>query len=233
MTEHQRRLRKYIYDRGYKGAGVSEQLREAIRELDPNTYDRWWAVSRLAMDVIQKGGIVGLFGAFGVGKSLMGAYLTLEYWWQLKPGDGNVLHNGRNVFLPPKPKMVFASEFLRQIQASWKPEAEVSEKTLLENYRCYPLLVVDEVHERSDSEWASQLLITLVKQRESRKMPTVLITNETPKQYAEGVWGSVMDRIVAAGGDFNCTWENLRRASALKREKAMALVSGPLPEASL
>lgn len=214
MSDNQEWLRKWIYRKGYKGAGVSDQLRQAMRGLNPSTHLGWWRVAENAMQVIQRGDIVGLFGDFGRGKSLMGAYLALEFWCQAPIGH--------TFEIPPKPKMIFASQFLRQIQASWKDGAETSEKTLLDNYRNYPLVVIDEVHERGDSEWASHLLISVVKQRESRQLPTVLITNETPKQYADGPWGSVMDRIVACQGDFVCEWENLRRLVASKATGELA-----------
>ena len=77
------------------------------------------------------------------------------------------------------------------------------------------LLVLDEAHERAGGEWDGRLVRQLVDARYAAMRSTLLLTNQEPEVFFNGVGDSVRDRCHDdQGGVVVAGWPSLRGASA-------------------
>jgi DNA replication protein DnaC len=73
------------------------------------------------------------------------------------------------------------------------------------------LLILDEIHDRLDTDYARSELTRLIDVRYAEKRPTVLITNRHSNQISGVIGVSAAERILEGGCAINCTAENIRK----------------------
>lgn len=103
-----------------------------------------------------------------------------------------------------------ATEFFMDIKASYKKEG-VTEKDVIKEYLKPHLLVVDEIGQRSDSEWENRLLFYLVNERYEDMKDTLFIGNLEPSQLVAALGPSIASRMNETGGIINCQWDSFRQ----------------------
>lgn len=77
-----------------------------------------------------------------------------------------------------------------------------------------PLLVIDEMQERVESEHEDKMLTNLIDKRYGSHLPTLLIANQTPEAFAKHVGPSVTDRMREGGAVLVCDWQSFRGRAA-------------------
>lgn len=88
---------------------------------------------------------------------------------------------------------------------------DMSEEETLRPFVRISLLVLDEIQERSESDWENRLLTYLIDKRYDSMKPTILIGNLTNTSIIECLGDSIYSRMVETGGIIECKWESFRR----------------------
>jgi DNA replication protein DnaC len=79
-----------------------------------------------------------------------------------------------------------------------------------DSYERADLVIVDEVQERRGAEFLEAEFISLIDTRYAKTLPTILITNLLPDQFAENVGDSIHRRLVEEGGFLVADWERIQ-----------------------
>ena len=88
----------------------------------------------------------------------------------------------------------------------------------LENYRDFltkklRLLIIDELHEvADDSKHKDRILADLLDARYAANMDTLLISNQTQKEFSETTNPSIISRLNEHGGIITCAWKSFRES---------------------
>lgn len=88
---------------------------------------------------------------------------------------------------------------------------ESDEGVVIKEYSKPTLLVIDDVHERGESEWESRMLFHLIDRRYGDLKDTILLTNQTKADALEALGPSIVDRLRETGGIIECNWSSFRR----------------------
>lgn len=72
------------------------------------------------------------------------------------------------------------------------------------------LLVLDEIHVRSDSAWEDNMLIDLIGKRYNAVLDTILISNQTIEEFERSIGPSILDRLNETGGIIEANWRSFR-----------------------
>jgi DNA replication protein DnaC len=107
--------------------------------------------------------------------------------------------------------------FRRAYVPTGKGEAGVSEEDIIDQWVSYEVLVVDECHQRSESDYENNSLINLLDHRYDERKCTILIANQSKAEFAAAMGDSVISRIHETGEAFECNWETHRKAGAWRR----------------
>lgn len=150
------------------------------------------AANRLK-SLANSGGIVALLGPRGPGKTHMACGLVNQFcacgWW------------GR---------YMTAMDYIQAVRATWGKDSTTTQDKLVNEFSRLKLLVLDEMHERAETVNEDQLLIRIIDKRYANALPTILISNQDAKTFAERIGESVTNRIFDGGGKIVCDWPSLR-----------------------
>lgn len=103
-----------------------------------------------------------------------------------------------------------AMEFFMEIKAGYRKD-ERSEKSILDEF-CKPfLLVIDEIGQRSESEWENRLIYEMINRRYNDMKDTLLISNQEEAQMVTALGPSIVSRMNETGGVIPCEWESFRQ----------------------
>lgn len=161
------------------------------RERFTSTHPKWDRIDARLKARLGDGFIIALLGPRGTGKTQLGCSLCQH-----------AAEVGR--------KCLYGSAmgFFLDIKESF--DGVKSEKAVIDSYVKPQLLVLDEMQERGQSQWEDRLLTHLIDRRYSAKKDTLLLSNQTSKQFAEAMGESVVSRILQTGGIATCDWESFR-----------------------
>jgi DNA replication protein DnaC len=155
----------------------------------PPTGEQWLAAARRAQEKINTGGIVLLCGQRGNGKTRLAAEFAIR--------------NGSSRYRT-------AMRFFLEIRATFS-NRDVSELDIIDDLAKTDLLVIDEMQERSESDWENRLLTHLIDARYAENRPTILIANMSKRELASSLNTSVIDRIRGNGVTVEFNWESYRK----------------------
>ena len=168
------------------------------------TGEAWWAHYAKAMDTVNQGGIVLLYGGHGTGKTRM-AY---EIAKKCTPPRMNYRINGVSKTLPAVYST--AVTMFMDIRASYQPRAEVTEKQIIEELSGAALLVIDEIQERGETDFEDRKLTQIIDARYMDGRPTILISNYSRKDFAKTLSPAVLDRVRENGVGLHFDWPSHR-----------------------
>lgn len=152
----------------------------------------WASTYQKLVKNLSTGFLSALLGTRGNGKTQIGVELVKE--------NSDKLRTSR---------FCCATEFFMDIKASYKKD-EVTEKDVIKEYLKPHLLIIDEIGQRSDSEWENRLLFYLVNERYEDMKDTLFIGNLDPSQLVAALGPSIASRMNETGGIINCQWESFR-----------------------
>lgn len=152
-----------------------------------------------------KGIILALIGRRGPGKTTIGCGLVRE---MCLAGKSAVYLDVVDYFI----------ELKRVYRGTGGDEAAIEDK-----YLRPALLVLDSMEERSDSDWENRTLTRIINKRYAEDRNTILISNETQKDFAKRLGPSITDRICDGGGFLACSWSSLRGQLAPRLQEGATL----------
>lgn len=105
-----------------------------------------------------------------------------------------------------------AMGFYLDLKSTFSPTAKETERDVCRRFCAPRLLVIDEAHERAESEWFGRLLYYVVDQRYAAMKDTIFITNQTKNEFAESLGASSRSRILETGGFLTLEQRNYRQS---------------------
>jgi DNA replication protein DnaC len=183
LQEHSNKVSELI-----ASAGIPK--RHKCATINPD--GEWGSTYQKLNQNLSTGFLSALIGTRGNGKTQIGVELVKSNAERLKTS-----------------RFCCATEFFMDIKASYRKEG-VSEKDVIKDYLKPSLLVMDEIGQRSDSEWENRLLFYLVNERYEDLKDTLFIGNLEPSQLVTALGPSIASRMNEAGGIIQCNWESFR-----------------------
>lgn len=161
------------------------------------------ARARVIQPTLADGGVCVLYGDRGRGKTGIATWLA----WQ-RVLDGK-----------PVGKFLRAMQIFLRVRAAFAKDAKETEAKIVAELQATPFLVVDELHERSESEWENRVLTEIMNGRYECGLPTLLITNCEKAKLVASLGASVADRIRETGIFVNCDWTSYRKKFEMEEAK--------------
>ena len=109
------------------------------------------------------------------------------------------------------PRYILAFDFFNEIRRSFN---DGKSEDVVRKYSRYDFLVIDEIDKTHGSQMEFTYLYSLINNRYNDMLPTVLITNAKPDEFATIVGTSVLDRIGSDGKIIELSGENYRQKIA-------------------
>jgi DNA replication protein DnaC len=173
-------------------SGVEARHRE--RQLGQlAVHDAWARAFDAACAIVDGDGILALLGDRGTGKTQLGAELIRRYCLALKSC-----------------RYIRCRGIGLHIRRAFAPGARETEAEALEEFTLPCLLVVDEVQELSDKDFAQDTLTYILDCRYASMRPTVLIANTGEDAFKRLVGAAVVDRLREGGGVILFDWPSFR-----------------------
>tara|TARA_R110002012_G_scaffold166722_2_gene330106 strand:+ start:6299 stop:6868 length:570 start_codon:yes stop_codon:yes gene_type:complete len=160
----------------------------------------WWATYEYISKRLNSGGsIFILTGKRGVGKTQMAVCLARLICLMKKP-----VHYKTAADLYCVLKSTFGTD--------------QSESAFIDKWTLAPtgnqdraqLLVIDELHDRSRSDWEDRILNQIVDRRYGNCLDTIMVTNEDRTTLPKSIGSSIISRADETGGIVECLWESFR-----------------------
>lgn len=174
------------------------ESRAPRRQLNNNNIVRsgpWAAAENAIISKLETGCLLALVGTRGCGKTQL-AVEAIRFC---------ATHSRRARYCT-------ATEFFVEIKSTYGDDAR-TEKDVIAEFSRPSLLVIDEIGQRSESEWENRLLFELLNRRYNALKDTILISNQTPADFAASMGPSLISRMQETGGLIECTWPSYRNSN--------------------
>lgn len=153
----------------------------------------WGATYQAILSKLHSGLLAALVGGRGTGKTQMAVELMRVVTGKLMSA-----------------RFITATDFFIQIKGTYRKDAEEKEADVLKRFQRPPLLVIDEIGKRGETDWESNLLFELINRRYNDKTDTVLIDNRSAQDFTAAIGPSLASRMVECGGIIECNWKSFR-----------------------
>jgi DNA replication protein DnaC len=205
LCEHQRQeqlkaQRKEQAGRLFRAAGFPSRYVEALTAGVTLTQQQE-QIAKSVMPLLDTGGIVGLLGQRGTGKTLLSAWIGRETCAQVR-----TVHYCKVL------------DYFRAIKDTFSRDAEKTEREVVQQYANYGLLILDEAAERSGSDWELTQLTDLLDRRYSTRRATLLISNHTRAGMTEALGPSICSRLREDGDVFELAGDSYREVIRAERQ---------------
>lgn len=157
---------------------------------------KWWRAFDAVLALLNRGGVNVLLGPRGVGKTQIGAGLVRHWCF-----DRHLPAAYRNT-----------GAVFEEIRSTFHRGSSITENQIIQRLVRARLLILDEAHERSGSDFEQRTLTRIIDERYGSKYPTLFIANTTPDAFAQAVGPSIADRIQETGGVVDAKWESYRKS---------------------
>lgn len=147
-----------------------------------------------SVKLIRQGGMVGLCGDRGTGKTQLGVECI-----RLFCAEG-----GNAIYLRMQEVFDLARDAYNK---------KISEKQAIRRLISAKLLVLDECQERGATEFEHRILSLIIDSRYGAKRPTVFIANLKPADLESQLGSSIASRLDEMGAIFWCGWKSFRKAN--------------------
>lgn len=148
--------------------------------------EEWNRTFRRVTACVKSGGIIGLIGNRGTGKTRLACEVMRD--------QARIL--GR---------YTTAMGLFLRIRSGYGKKGGESEADIVREFASAPLLILDELQERGGSEWEDRLLTHVLDARYGDMKPTILIANLTRQALAAQIGDSINSRLTETGGILELT----------------------------
>lgn len=185
-------------ERSRKEMRVAHALRAGSaprRQLENTAVDRsgeWGATEAKIKPRLGTGLFLALIGNRGCGKTQLAVEAMRHVATQIRPV-----------------RYCTATGFFIEVKAAYNSQTR-SEKDVLRDFSYPSLLVIDEIGQRSESEWENRLLFELLNCRYNAVKDTILISNQGADEFGKSIGPSLLSRMNEAGGMIECKWPSYR-----------------------
>lgn len=176
--------------------GILSDSRAPKRQLYHSNLDRsgeWAIAEKRITGKLGSGCLIALVGSRGCGKTQLAVEAIRHCANKGKRG-----------------RYCTATEFFMEVKATYGNESR-SEKNVLDEFSRPLLLVIDEIGQRSESEWENRLLFELLNRRYNALKDTLLISNQGVEEFTKSMGPSLISRMVETGGLIECKWPSYRK----------------------
>jgi chromosomal replication initiation ATPase DnaA len=187
-TDHNELIASIIDER-LREIGVPKRFVEAS---DLETENEWFKTLENLCAKLGTGFMVGMIGERGPGKTQMACELLRA-----------CLANKRSGLY------CTATGFFMDIKEGYAQDK--SEKEIITNYSKPSLLVIDELGQRSESDWENRLLFELLNRRYGALKDTLVISNHKLQDLESSLSDSIVSRMRETGGIICCAWPSFRK----------------------
>lgn len=142
---------------------------------------------------LKSGFLIALTGIQGTGKTQMGASLIYSAADRLMSC-----------------KYACAMDFFIELKATFQDDAESRESAVINRYLKPKFLVLDEMDERSGSDWENRLLFHMLNKRYNAMVDTLLISRSNRSDFLASIGASVQSRMQETGAIITCDWPSWR-----------------------
>lgn len=150
--------------------------------------------------VLDKNSLVIIVGKRGSGKTQMATAYTRDVCGrQWRDGD---------FYMKPIVRYTTAMDALADIRKHQNDAFDVAMK----RYTECPLLIIDEIQVRSETEWERDILTAIIDKRYGWIKPTLMIGNLNATELKACLGASIMDRAREGGAIVSCDWDSFRGA---------------------
>jgi DNA replication protein DnaC len=151
------------------------------------------------------GRIVALLGPRGTGKTqaaqnAIGATL-------------NTIHGFDGRLFKATPRYTSAAKIFRAIRDAQKRGRDddgLNEAQTVASFVNPPILVIDEAHERGETDFENRTLNEIIDDRYAARRTTILISNLSRAEFAKSIGPSIVSRIHECGETIECNWPSFR-----------------------
>jgi DNA replication protein DnaC len=152
----------------------------------------WGAAEKKITEKLGTGCFISLIGIRGCGKTQLGVEA--------------IRHHTRK---GKRARYCTVTEFFIEIKAAYSSQ-DRSEKDVLNEFSKPALLVIDEIGQRSESDWENRLLFELLNRRYNALKDTILISNQSADVFTKSLGPSLISRMQETGGIIECNWPSYR-----------------------
>ena len=182
--EHQREVNKLL-----RHAHIPKRHSETKTDAD----NEWSKRLEEIIKNLQTGMLYALLGKRGTGKTQFGVCLIRYACRSLTTAKYSV-----------------AMDFFMEIKATYKHNSSRTEDEVIVDFVRPSLLVLDEMHERGETEWENRLLTYMIDKRYTQMKDTLLISNQTLDVFQTTVGYSILSRLQETGAIITCDWPSFR-----------------------
>lgn len=175
-----------------KRTGVPEHYREPWAMPASGLWRR--ACDRITQRCREGGALIGLLGNRGTGKTR----LACEVMRAMAPRFGHY---------------TTAMALFLRLRAACRGDTPESEHSITHELASAPLLILDEIQERGETEWEDRVLTHLIDRRYGARLPTLLLANLTTEAFIAQVGESIYSRMQETGGVMELRGESYRGRS--------------------
>jgi DNA replication protein DnaC len=162
---------------------------------------RWRDTYTRASEVVRECGMACLLGPRGTGKTQMATNIARAFIEARL--DAGIADDLPVVY-------VRAMELFAALREAFRKGSEQTEVSALKRFRVAPLLIIDEIQERGETEFEDRMLVLLIDQRYGDMVPTVLLSNLTRAELGVSLGRSIVSRIQETGTVLECNWQSFR-----------------------
>lgn len=170
------------------------------------TGDRWIKVRQHVWKRVCDGGaLVVLCGPRGTGKTQLAVEVVRAFLGTLAPAMA--VQMGRR-FPDPPALYTTAAEMFRAIRTGML--GDEGERVAVSAFTRPLLLVIDEAHERGNTDYEDRTMTQIVDARYREMRNTIILSNETGEALASSLGKSIISRATECGGVIVADWVSFR-----------------------
>jgi DNA replication protein DnaC len=223
MAEQERRRQDEArYERGealFDASGCPDRHATNLYAIEEWQNPKWLELRDLFVQQAgyANGYLVALLGKRGVGKTQLAVSVVRKCAGELMTCQ-----------------YVKAMDLFRDLRRAYAPVAKGErgerEDDIIDKWVGYDLLVIDECHQRGETDWEQNTLVNLLDRRYDSHNCTILIANQTRAEFAESMGSSIVSRIHETGEAFECDWGSYRKQGNWRKsgDDAPRIPSGTL-----
>lgn len=194
----EREVRRKVDKNGrWRNSGVPQLHAEKVKDLNSAT-GCWVQEYRRLVPMLERAPLIVLLGKRGTGKTQMAVNLLHE-----------ICDRGQTV------QYTRLMDLFQRIRSGFGGDGPNDYQITNEICR-FGGLVLDEAHERKESDFENLTLTNLIDKRYGEKRTTILVSNLTKDAFAVAVGPSVVSRIQENGKVVECDWPSFRGSNGAR-----------------